>query len=221
MVKHPIRLHERLEDGGEHVWRNARPGVLHPQDQLAALLPGGQPDLTPWSVYLAALLSRFAKTCSRRVGSASRRTGSGGRSTVSVCWRSSMSGRVASTVRSTTGAMSTASLRSSILPRVMRDTSRRASTILAMCCTCRSIISPPPLPDARAAPGPPVFGVAGGGGGGGGVFGCGGPPPPRTCPRPPPPPPPPRAGRPSPPPPPGGGGGLPPPGGGGGSKAGP
>ena len=37
----------------------------------------------PWSVYLAALLSRFAKTCSSRVGSASRRTGSGGRATVS------------------------------------------------------------------------------------------------------------------------------------------
>ena len=53
----------------------------------------------------------------------------------------SISGRLASTALFTTAASSTRSLRSSILPVVMRDTSSRSSTSRVIWCTCRSITS--------------------------------------------------------------------------------
>ena len=53
----------------------------------------------------------------------------------------SISGRLVSTALRRTAATSTGSLRSSILPRVMRETSSRSSTRRTMWLTCRSIIS--------------------------------------------------------------------------------
>ena len=86
-------------------------------------------DLARRSVYLAALLSRLATTCASRVGSASHeRAGSAAASTSARGCAPSISGRLVSTALATTVARSTGSVRSSILPRVIRDTSSRSST---------------------------------------------------------------------------------------------
>ena len=95
----------------------------------------------PGSVYLAALLSRFEKTCARRTGSASRPSGSAGSATSSVWFAASISGRLVSTAAAITSARSTLTLRKSILPRVMRETSIRSSISRTMWSTCRSMTS--------------------------------------------------------------------------------
>ena len=58
----------------------------------------------PGSVYLAALLSRLASTCSSRVGSASRTTGTSGSETINSWPPLGHQGRAASAARATTAA---------------------------------------------------------------------------------------------------------------------
>ena len=91
-------------------------------------------------MYLALLVSRLLKTWASRVRSASRATGSGGSETVSVCPAASMSGRAVSTALFTTSASSTRERRSSILLRLMRETSSRSSISRTMWPSCRSIM---------------------------------------------------------------------------------
>ena len=69
-----------------------------------------------------------------------RPPGSRGTSTARSCCRSSSSGLAISIALATTSASSTRSLRSSILPRAMRDTSSRSSTSRTRCWTWRSMI---------------------------------------------------------------------------------
>ena len=109
----------------------------------------------PGSVYFTALLSRLANTCARRTASASTSSASGGSVSVSSWRAASISGRLVSTAAAITSARSTMSLRSSILPRVMRDTSIRSSTRRTMWLTWRSIISHiwpagPAAPESRS-----------------------------------------------------------------------
>ena len=89
----------------------------------------------PGRMYLAALFSKLASTCASRTTSPSTSNGSGGCPTVNAWLRASINGRAVSTARATMVRSSTGSLRSSILPRVMRDTSSRSSTNRAMTCT--------------------------------------------------------------------------------------
>ena len=56
-------------------------------------------------VYLAALFNTLTMICSSRAGSASTYSGRGGRVTDTTCRRSSTSGRVASSARSTASAI--------------------------------------------------------------------------------------------------------------------
>ena len=98
------------------------------------------------SVYLAALLSRLAEHLrqARRVGVEQQRLG-GQRRPSSSCRPASISGRLGLDARcAPRGAARPRSLRSSILPRVMRETSSRSSTRRTMCADL-------PLHHARAA----------------------------------------------------------------------
>ena len=95
------------------------------------------------SVYLAALVSRLTRTCSSRVGSASSRSGPARSATLELgaCAPRS-SGRTASTAPADDRRRGRCgSLRSWILPRVIRETSSRSSTSRARCLTCRSMTS--------------------------------------------------------------------------------
>ena len=89
----------------------------------------------PAGVYLAALLSRLANTCARRTGSASSGSGFGGSVDVRSGGRAARSaGRLVSTARFEHVAQRRPRCRrSSILPRVMRETSSRSSTRRTMC----------------------------------------------------------------------------------------
>ena len=80
------------------------------------------------SVYLAALVRRLPTTWASRTGSASRSRDSFGSRTLKSWPCASTSGCTVSTARATTVASSMRSLRSSILPRMTRDTSSRSST---------------------------------------------------------------------------------------------
>ena len=95
----------------------------------------------PFSLYLAALFSRFTTTCSRRVGSALTQRFPRSIDTSSVCFRSSKSGLTVATALSRIGVASTTSLRSSILPRLMRETSSRSSISRVRCFICRLMTS--------------------------------------------------------------------------------
>ena len=95
------------------------------------------------SVYLAALLSRLATTCARRTRSPSTadRLGRAGRSTAAAARPRSAALTASTARRDRPRASSTGSRRSSILPRVMRETSSRSSTSRVSCATWRSITS--------------------------------------------------------------------------------
>ncbi len=80
-------------------------------------------------------------TWAMRVASTSSITGSGGSSSENSWPRSAISGRLVSTAFATTAARSTLLRRSSILPREIRETSRRSSKSRERCLTCRSITS--------------------------------------------------------------------------------
>ena len=137
-----VDLGEQLEDPRQHARRRCRcrcraPGrpPRRPRDRPSSQI------WPPGSVYLAALFSRLQSTCSSRVGSASSRIGSAGRRDGQLVAAAARSAGGASRRRwPTTAASSTGSLRSSILPRLIRETSSRSSTSRAMCCTCRSAI---------------------------------------------------------------------------------
>ena len=95
----------------------------------------------PGSVYLAALVQQVATTCASRAGSATTRSplprhvdSRGGAGATRAAGSRSRS------PWATTRASSTASRRSSIFPRAMRETSSRSSTRRERCCTCRSMI---------------------------------------------------------------------------------
>jgi hypothetical protein len=87
----------------------------------------------PLSVNLQALLKRLPITCASLIGSPCRYTGCGGSVTLRSCFAHSMAGRQASTAWYTIDASSTRSLRSSILPRLMRLTSSKSSTSRTIC----------------------------------------------------------------------------------------
>jgi hypothetical protein len=89
----------------------------------------------PWSVYLAALVSRFDTICVIRTGSPSIVASTGGSVTVRRCCLRSRSGRAASTAASTAPVRATCVLFSVNLPCVMRATSNRSSSNQAMCDT--------------------------------------------------------------------------------------
>ena len=93
----------------------------------------------PSGVYFTALLTRFTTICASRVESASTGTSSGASSTFTWCRRASISGREDATAPATRPFRSMISLRSTILPRVIRLTSRRSSTMRARCIDWRSI----------------------------------------------------------------------------------
>ena len=78
-VERPVRLGEQLEDVRQHLGGDADARVADPQrPPRPPLRPAVSSIRPPASVYLAALFSRLARTCSSRVGSASSRGGSGG-----------------------------------------------------------------------------------------------------------------------------------------------
>ena len=83
----------------------------------------------PGSVYLAALVSRFTRICSIRMGSTTRLTGVEGRRTVIWCRFASIKARVLSSDFSTMEARLTGSGRSVSLPVLTRVTSSRSSMI--------------------------------------------------------------------------------------------
>ena len=136
----------RSKTAGQHVGGDPDAGVPHPQaPPRRRPVPAVSQMRPPGSVYLAALVSRLPTTWASRTGSASRGSDSAGRRHVKSWPWASMSGWTVSTARATTAASSTRSLRSSILPRMIRETSSRSSTSRTRCCTCRSIIVPGPL----------------------------------------------------------------------------
>ena len=91
-------------------------------------------------VYLAALVSRFATTCASRVGSPSTDQARAARRPSGGASRCSSSGLAISiALRDDLGELDAARVRSSILPRVMRETSSRSSTRRTRCSTWRSM----------------------------------------------------------------------------------
>ena len=139
------RLREHLEDRRQHLGRRCRcRRRAHDDDDLAVLRARAamRDDGRPGAVYFAALVSRLENTCASRTGSASTQIGAAGM----VDARSTAppprpAGRhVSSACRSTPRSVSV-SLRSSSLPRVMRETSSRSSTSRTICATWRSIMS--------------------------------------------------------------------------------
>ena len=93
----------------------------------------------PSGVYLTALLIRLRTTCDRRVESASTGSSSFGSLSSTACLCASISGRQDSSVRATTLFTSRTSFFSAILPRVIRLTSSRSSTIRARSLVCLSM----------------------------------------------------------------------------------
>ena len=95
----------------------------------------------PFGVYFAALLTRFERICATRAKSPLSCSGSAGSCSDSVCRCASMFGLLVSIAAAMTCATSTVSILSSILPRVMRDTSSRSSTSRTSCFNWRAISS--------------------------------------------------------------------------------
>ena len=95
----------------------------------------------PASVYFAALVRRFTRICSSLKGSASSLRPPLMSETLSSCFRSSMSGRTASTAVLTTGERLSGSFLRPIFPREMRETSSRSSISRERCFTCRCTTS--------------------------------------------------------------------------------
>ena len=126
-IQASLNLHKKIEDARKHARRDADAGIPDAKENMPPFLHRGQPDRPPGSVYLAALLRRLVRICSKRVASASTRRSPGGTETTKSCPRSSSRGRTASTVRFRIAVTFRASLRSSIFPRLMRDTSSRSS----------------------------------------------------------------------------------------------
>ncbi len=93
------------------------------------------------SVYLAALVSRFATTCASRTGSPSTSSPSRGTCTSSRCAPSSSDGAAISIASDTARPISNRSFFSLILPRVIRETSSRSSTSPIRWRTWRSAIA--------------------------------------------------------------------------------
>ena len=96
----------------------------------------------PSGVYLAAFVSRLTRICSMRVGSTNSSAGSAGGSTFKAWRRNLISNATESTARCSSAAASIGSRLSSILSRVIRDTSNKSSMRCTRFCTWRSIISP-------------------------------------------------------------------------------
>ena len=118
----------------------------------------------PFSLYLAALFRRFTTTCSSRVGSTLTQRFPRSIETSSVCFRSSTSGLTVAAALSRIGVASSTSLRSSILPRLMRETSSRSSMSRVRCFICRVMTSiDQSICSLRPAPGGHADGVADGG----------------------------------------------------------
>ena len=83
-----VDLREHLEDAGQHARRRCRCRCPAPDTATSPPCRSAVSQMRPpRSVYLAALFSRFEKTCASRVGSASTVTGSGGSVTVELVAR--------------------------------------------------------------------------------------------------------------------------------------
>ena len=103
----------------------------------------------PGSVYRAAFVSRLATTCASRTTSPSTRSPPAGTSIVRRCRRCSSRSLAISTAFAIATAISTGSLRRTILPRVIFDTSSRSSTSRTRWPTWRSMISRSRIPPSR------------------------------------------------------------------------
>src|SRR5437667_12890341 len=90
-------------------------------------------------VYFAALWTRLATTCWSRAGSPYTVTGVSGIVTVRCCDFTMRRWRSLSSAKSTTVRRSSSSLRRSILPWLMRATSRRSSSRRARCWVWRAM----------------------------------------------------------------------------------
>ena len=98
--------------------------------------------LPPRGVYLAALLSRFASTCTRRLSSPRTKAGDGSSCTVNWCWYCSIIGRACSTASATTRFRSSRVMSSATRPWVTRETSSRSSSRRFMWRAWRSMMAP-------------------------------------------------------------------------------
>ena len=137
-----VALCEQLEHPRELLGRDAHAGVPDLDDDLVSPSCSADSQICPpLSVYLAALVSRFVRICSSRTGSASAGKVPVATETVSLCWRASISGRADSMALWMTMPTSSRSLRSRILPRVIRETSNRSSISRDRCLTWRLITS--------------------------------------------------------------------------------
>src|SRR5581483_5128424 len=106
-----LDLREHLEQAREHPRGDPLARVAHADEVIWTLdLRDDRDTPPPFSVYLAAFVRRFPKTCSSLVGSPSRVMGSGGTETVSSCPLSRTRAVTGSTARARTAARSTTSL---------------------------------------------------------------------------------------------------------------
>ena len=133
----PVPLGEEVEDAGQQLGRDAHARVPDLDDDVVALAPGREPDAAPGVGILRGVRQEVDEDLlePQRVGLEPQAAGAS--ETLSSCFRSSMSGRTASTALLTTGERSSGSFRRPIFPRVMRETSSRSSISRARCFTCR------------------------------------------------------------------------------------
>ena len=139
-----VDLREHVEHLLQHVRRDADAGVAHRELDARRLAAARSAVMRPpGGVYLAALLSRLQITCDEaRRDRTDSGSASAGRSSVSL-WppRLDQRRRRSPARRCTSDARSTRSWRSSMRPRLMRDTSSRSSIRRTICATWRSIIA--------------------------------------------------------------------------------
>src|SRR5438876_490178 len=102
-------------------------------------------------VYFAALWTRLATTCWSRAGSPYTVTGVSGIVTVRCCDFTMRRWRSLSSAKSTTVRRSSSSLRRSILPWLMRATSRRSSSRRARCWVWRAMTARGRVAEDQAA----------------------------------------------------------------------
>ena len=136
----PVRLAEHVEYVGQRFARDADSVVANHDDGLRPVQPGFDLDPAPSSVNFALLFNRLEKTWPSASDRRSRKSARSGSVTGQL-----VTGRVNQRPARfrprlrTTAPIRSRSLRSSILSREMRLTSRRSSTSRVICCTCRSM----------------------------------------------------------------------------------
>ena len=133
-IQRMVGLHEEIEDVSLHLGRDADPGVSHSQHGLVAFAAERDRDPAAGLGVLGGVVQQVRDDLFQtgRVALDPQRLGREMTSKARAGTRS-IRGRAASTACSTTELKSTAFLRSSTLPRVIRETSKRSSSRRVMC----------------------------------------------------------------------------------------